>query len=80
MSLRSIAEETSLGLRTVRSILGTLELTAPRSGTLSASIQSAPRRKFGSANGNFGKRCRKRIAAVTEANAELRKEAKGLLG
>jgi DNA invertase Pin-like site-specific DNA recombinase len=64
VSLRGIAEETSLGLQTVRSILDQQDGVRPHQHQAPAThrLRSLPRR----------------IAAVEKANAELRTEAKGL--
>jgi DNA repair exonuclease SbcCD ATPase subunit len=79
VSLRGIAEETSLGLRTVRTILD------QQDGTDRTSIKhlqridpDRARERVWQAKRQMRKALPRRIAAVEKANVALRKEAKGL--
>jgi hypothetical protein len=78
-SLRDIAEETSLGMRTVRTILDQqdgVDRTAIKH--LKRIDPNRARERVWQAKRQMRQALPRRIAAVEKANAELRQEAKGL--
>jgi hypothetical protein len=77
--LRGIAEETSLGLQTVRTILDQQDgVDRTTIKQCSGSTPTARANGSGKPSSRCGNRCRGEIAAMEKADAELRKEAKGL--
>jgi len=78
-SLRDIAEETSLGLRTVRTILDQQDgVDRTTIKELQRIDPDRARERIWQAKRQMRQALPRRIAAVEKANAELRKEAKGL--